>query len=484
MRLPTALFFYLYRKEEILRLLPHRRHLFEFVAPMEDALAAELGPVSVSHRAALGELKRRLGICHTHFDCWLYAFLENKKFDVDETIAKLQRRAAMEVQELGAYDITASGSSAGVGENACCTDDGMARGVIQIIGCDRRGRVCLYVTTVRDTCEKSLRAEKTRTFDAILSYATRLRHDHKSCRVVMLVNQKDASLLKHIDFPFQVSIALRISKYYPGLVERVYIVNMSRLLAAVAKSVFKGLPRDVSERICIVSDTEMKQGTLLQWFDAAVLPVALGGTMDRDTPEHWRAFADTVMRHFRHLQDAVVLRGMSVKEWELEELQRDGAGGGGGEESPVAHASPLFDAAEQHRNVSGAVLAPRASLSSGETAWRARSPGDSQLRECLALEQAYTISRDEIVESEFVQRSSVVHPAWEALRRQQWLQCHVRSRHHRLTVSLAEERRWMVYVTGVAGALVAVVSGGMLYFCCLLHTWVWCLFGARWAHAG
>ncbi|PBJ81426.1 hypothetical protein BCY84_00086 [Trypanosoma cruzi cruzi] len=451
---------------------------------MEDVLTAELGPVSVAHRAALGELRRRLGICHTDLDCWLYAFLENKKFDVDETIAKLRRRAAMEVQELGAYEITALGSSGGVDGNACCTNDGMARGVIQIIGCDRRGRVCLYVNTVRDTCEKSLRAEKTRTFDAILSYATRLRRDHKSCRVVMLVNQKDASLLKNIDLPFQVSIALRISKYYPGLVERIYIVNMSRLLAVVAKSVFKGLPRDVSERISIVPETEMKQGALLQWFDAAVIPVALGGTMDRDTPEHWRAFADTVMRHFRHLQDAVVLRGMSVKEWELEELQRDGAGGGGVEESLVAHAPRFFDAAEQHRNVSGALLAPRASLSSGEAAWRAWSPGELQLRECLALEQAYAISRNEIVESEFLQRSSVVQPAWEVLLRQQWLQCHVRSRHHRLAVSLAEERRWMVHVTGAAGALVAVVSVGVLYFCCLLHTWVWCLFGAWWVHAG
>ncbi|KAF8305414.1 hypothetical protein TcBrA4_0040540 [Trypanosoma cruzi] len=74
---------------------------------MEDVLTAELGPVSVAHRAALGELRRRLGICHTDLDCWLYAFLENKKFDVDETIAKLRRRAAMEVQELGAYEITA-----------------------------------------------------------------------------------------------------------------------------------------------------------------------------------------------------------------------------------------------------------------------------------------------------------------------------------------------------------------------------------------
>ncbi|KAF8297861.1 hypothetical protein TcBrA4_0065600 [Trypanosoma cruzi] len=95
--------------------------------------------------------------------------------------------------------------------------------------------------------------------------------------------------------------------------------------------------------------------------------------MDRDTPEHWRAFADTVMRHFRHLQDAVVLRGMSVKEWELEELQRDGAGGGGVEESSVAHAPRFFDRGGTAPEREWGSFGARASLSSGEAAWRAWS---------------------------------------------------------------------------------------------------------------
>lgn len=283
---------------------------------MVDVLATELGAEAAAHRDTLEELKRRIGVHHADLDCWLYSFLENKKFDINETIAKLKRRAAMEVNELGTHDFSAASNN---GYNA---REGLSQGFVQIVGQDGRGRICLYVCTARNTPDRTKRATNLQIFDAVMCYITRLRPESKSCRVVLLVNQKDASVLKNIDPRFDLTIALRVSKYYPGLVEKIYIVNTPPLLNVMMKSVFLGLPKDILDRIQVVSDDDVKRGALLQWFDAALLPAALGGTVD-DTAQRWREFADTVTEYFRQLQDAVVRGGMSVKEWERQRLRGD-----------------------------------------------------------------------------------------------------------------------------------------------------------------
>ena len=48
------------------------------------------------HVAEMDEVKRAVGVHHHYLDGWIYLFLSNKKFDVKETIAKLQRRDNME----------------------------------------------------------------------------------------------------------------------------------------------------------------------------------------------------------------------------------------------------------------------------------------------------------------------------------------------------------------------------------------------------
>ncbi|KAF8293822.1 hypothetical protein TcYC6_0107480 [Trypanosoma cruzi] len=270
----------------------------------------DLGPEAVSYRHLLDEVKRQLDITYDEFDCWIYGFLENKKYNIRETVAKLQRRFAMEVNELATYTLTDY------------MQESLRSGIVQFVGEDKLGRTVLYVMAQRDHPVSSRREENKRTFDMMLSYGTRLRADSKRCQMVMLINQEKASLWSNVDMTFQADIALRIAKFFPGAVDKMYICNMNRTLAAVAKPIFSRLPAIVSDRIIIISDSELKAGKLLEYFDESVLPVALGGCNDCDHPQHWAEHAALVEGYYAQLKEAVLGGGLSVKAWELTCLER------------------------------------------------------------------------------------------------------------------------------------------------------------------
>ena len=268
----------------------------------------EMGPTALQHRNELEEVKRRLGVQHEFFDCWIYSFLENKFFDIEETVAKLQRRAAMERDEIASYEVTDF------------MRHQMSKGLIQLIGNDRDGRITFYIVTARDKPLASKRDENKRNFDMWMSYGTRLRDDNKRCRITMLINQDGAGVFANTDMTFQMNIALRISKFFPGMVERAYICKMGRTLGAFAKTVFGRFPKVISEKIFIITDSDMEKGLLHQYFDPEVLPTALGGKWDGDNPANWKHFSTTIEQHLVRMQEGL-RAGKSVKEWELDELQ-------------------------------------------------------------------------------------------------------------------------------------------------------------------
>ncbi|CAJ08218.1 conserved hypothetical protein [Leishmania major strain Friedlin] len=272
---------------------------------------SDLGAVAISHRGEIDEVKRQLDVKHGYFDAWMYGFLENKKFDVGETVAKLHRRFAMEVSELASYELTDY------------MRESLRKGIIGEIGTDKAGRVAFLVNTKRDYPQSKHRDEQRRSFDMFVSYGTRLRKENKRCQMVMLINQDGASFFKNVDMTFQADIALRISKFYPGCVDKIYICNMSRTLAAMAKPIFKRLPAIVADRIQIIDDNDIKQGVLLELFDAEVLPVELGGKNKCDNEELWGAYADRVEKYYAELKRAVNERGMTVKDYELESIGID-----------------------------------------------------------------------------------------------------------------------------------------------------------------
>ncbi|KPI90334.1 hypothetical protein ABL78_0561 [Leptomonas seymouri] len=271
----------------------------------------DIGTDAYAHQSEVDEVKRRMGIPHNYFDCWIYGFLENKNFNIDEAVSKLQRRADFEREQLSTYNVTD------------WMMENMRKGIIQIIGNDKAGRVTLYVTTARDKPQSSRREESRMNFDMFVSYATRLRPESKRCQLAMLINQDGASMMSNLDMTFQADIALRIAKFYPGCVDKMYICKMGRLLSALAKPVFSRLPAIVSERIIIISDSDIKGGKLLELYDENVLPIALGGKNNCDHQENYDRFATTVSGYFEQLKVAV-LRGESVKEWELSNLRAAG----------------------------------------------------------------------------------------------------------------------------------------------------------------
>lgn len=271
----------------------------------------DLGPDAYSHQAEVNEVKRRLGIDHSYFDCWFFGFLENKNFKINDTVAKLQRREEFERTQLGEAEITD------------WMMENMQKGIIQVIGNDKEGRVTFYICTARDKPSSSRREESRKNFDMFISYGTRLRPESKRCQMAMLINQDKASFWSNLDMTFQADIALRIAKFYPGCVDKMYICKMGRALSAVAKPIFSRLPSIVSERIIIISDGDIKGGKLLQLYDEDVLPVTFGGKNDCDKQENYTRFAYTIKEYFEQLK-AAVQRGSSVKEWELENLKAAG----------------------------------------------------------------------------------------------------------------------------------------------------------------
>ena len=274
---------------------------------------SDIGPQAVAHEAEINEVRQRLGINHTYLDGWIFNFLENKNFNIEETVAKFQRRATFEREELATFDINDS-----MREN-------MRGGVIQLIGEDKDGRLTFYVNTRRDFPTAKMREERTKIFDMWLTLGTRLRKGNRNCRITMLINQKDAGVWKNTDMQFQSSIALRIAKYYPGVVDKMYIVNMGSVLAKCAKPIFTRMPAGVSERIQILTDNDLKRGRLLDLFDVSVLPVELGGQYDCDKQEMFDKFAADVEEYWSKLKTGALGGGgtsppISLKEWEVNQV--------------------------------------------------------------------------------------------------------------------------------------------------------------------
>ncbi|CUF79933.1 Hypothetical protein, putative [Bodo saltans] len=262
------------------------------------------------HRRPLDEVKRQLNIHHDEFDCWIYGFLENFFKLQLLWLQKLRRRDTMERNELACFEITDY------------MRDNMAKGIIQHIGDDKEGRPTFYIVTKRDSPTAKRREENMRNFDMWVSYGSKLRSHDKRCRLTMLINQKDASMWSNTDMTFQADVAMRIAKYYPGVVEKLYLCKMSNTLATLAKPIFSRLPAIVSDRIQIFTDSDLKKGKLLELFDEHILPTDLGGRNDCDQPSHWAAYARSCVQHFEALQEAVGTRGYGVKEWELDVLQQ------------------------------------------------------------------------------------------------------------------------------------------------------------------
>ncbi|CCD12510.1 unnamed protein product [Trypanosoma congolense IL3000] len=266
----------------------------------------ELGPVAVSHRQEVEEVKRQLNMRREELDCWVYSFLENKKFDVEETVAKLKRRLAMEAEEMAKYEFTDY------------MHESLRSGIIQVIGTDKSGRTVFYVTVSRDKKEADHRDEKKRTFDLMVSYGTQLRADNKRGQMVLLVNYENASLWSNVDLPFLADLALRLSKFFPGCVSKVYVCNIGATVCTVLVPFVSQLPASLSENIKFLTSVDVSSGSLLEFIDEDVLPVALGGKNDCDNQAEWDRHGEVIETYFNQMREAVVDRGLTLKDWELE----------------------------------------------------------------------------------------------------------------------------------------------------------------------
>lgn len=269
-----------------------------------------LGPEAWKHKDDFDEVKRRVGITHDHFDCWIYRFFENKHFDVEETVAKLIRRADMERNEFATYEMTP------------VIRGSMTSGVIQIIGEDKKGRMLFYIVTCRDFPTKEIREARKRNFDMWLSYGCRLRRNNPKCQIAMLINQRGASMWSNTDMTFQTNIAIRISKYYPGAVDKAWVCCMSGALGAIARPVLRAMPKALSEKIYIYNEADVAGGVLLPDIEESMIPTSLGGTNDVDDPSRYEKFADDVTLFFEKAK-AAIQAGRSMKEFEYDEIQAE-----------------------------------------------------------------------------------------------------------------------------------------------------------------
>lgn len=111
-------------------------------------------------RSGLEEVKRAVGVNHSYFDSWIYLFYENKKFDVKETIAKLNRRDIMEKSVFSTYTITPG------------LKKSMRSGIVQYVGRDFDGRPVLYFNTARDFPKSEERPERQANMDMFLSWVS------------------------------------------------------------------------------------------------------------------------------------------------------------------------------------------------------------------------------------------------------------------------------------------------------------------------
>jgi hypothetical protein len=251
-------------------------------------------------------VKRQVGITHGYFDAWIYGFLENKKFNIEETVAKLHRRFAMEVNELATIHVTDYMRNC------------LRSGSHHFLGADKLGRSVFLINIKRDLPDPKHAEERRHLFDLFMSYGSRLRKDGRHCRMVVIFNQEGADSKKNYDLSALLACATHVAKFYPGALDKTYFCKMSRTLTVLAKAVLKAFPSAVTERLEILSEADLRQGALRKVIDEDVLPVALGGRNDCDHAERWRANAEDIEDYFRNVQRAICTRGMRVKEYELE----------------------------------------------------------------------------------------------------------------------------------------------------------------------
>ncbi|KAL7703623.1 CRAL/TRIO domain containing protein [Lotmaria passim] len=288
----------------------------------------ELGAAALAHRSEIEEVKRQVDIKHGYFDAWIYGFLENKKFNIEETVAKLHRRFAMEANELATLTITDY------------VRDSLRSGSHQFIGIDKLGRCVFVITLKRDFPDPLHNEERFALFDLFMSYGSRLCKDGKRCQMVAIFNHEGANTKKNFDLTGLLACAKHLAKFYPGALDKTYFCNMGRTLTALAKSTLKAFPAFVTDRLEILSDADLKRGALLKVMDAEVLPVALGGRNSCDQPEGWRAYAEDVVAYFEGVQHAICERGMRVKDYELECLGVAVEGSNSACSSPQPRSSP------------------------------------------------------------------------------------------------------------------------------------------------
>lgn len=256
--------------------------------------------------AALETVKQQVGIQHHYLDGWIYLFLSNKKFDIAETVAKLQRRDNMEKTVFANYTITPRIRTS------------MRAGIVQYIGRDKEGRHVLYFNTARDAPTSDRRPENQANMDMFLSWSVRCDVLNPSSQVTWLINQKDASMMRHVDLIFQKDMALRISKFFPGVIAKMYICNMSTALTFVMRPLLRQLPSAISDTIFMFSSGDIGKGKLLDFIDASVLPIAMGGNNDCDNQDNYNFFAETVEGYFNKCVEALN-NGISIKEMEMME---------------------------------------------------------------------------------------------------------------------------------------------------------------------
>lgn len=259
-----------------------------------------------NHRNGLEEVKRAVNIHHSYLDSWIYLFFENKNFNVKDTIDKLNRRDIMEKSVFSSYVLSPF------------TRASIRSGIVQCVGRDHEGRPVLYFNTCRDFPKADERDLRRENFDIFLSWAVRCCKDNPTSKVIWLINQKDTSFRKNMDLIFQKDMALRVSKFFPGVVAKMYLCNMSSALTLVFRPLLRQLPASISDCIFFFSGKDLAQGKLLEFIPEHVLPVAMGGKNNCDHPANYEFFAQNVELYFHRCIDALH-SGISIKEMEIME---------------------------------------------------------------------------------------------------------------------------------------------------------------------
>ncbi|CCW71624.1 unnamed protein product [Phytomonas sp. Hart1] len=105
------------------------------------------------------------------------------------------------------------------------------------------------------------------------------------------------------------------------MIDRIYVCNMGRALAACTRALLRTFPAAVVGRVEIVSDADLRRGVLREFVNADRLPVSLGGHAADEDPDDWAALCDHVVDYYTGLQRGVLEDHLTVKEWELRELK-------------------------------------------------------------------------------------------------------------------------------------------------------------------